>query len=366
MEQNSNFNETIIQNDEKIISPTSEKKKDFFDVLKMFSPGTSIRSALDDILRARMGALIVIDNDRVFDIADGGFKVNSKFSSQKLVELAKMDGAIILSKDMKKILYANTLLTPDVNLTTKETGTRHKAAERTAKHADTIVIAVSERKNKITLYYGETRYEIERSSEVLRRTAETLQILEKQKEIYNDLMKNLNILEINNLVTMSDVCEVLQRIEIIRRISDVVKKSLIELGKEGIIVSMRLKELIKNLSKEREMILRDYFKSKYSKIDAALNSMNFDFLLETSNLSRILFEELHDKSISPRGIRILNKTNLLEKEIRALIFGLKTLNKILDAEKESLARILKSEPVAEALIRDLNDLREKILVGKRI
>jgi len=44
-----------------------------------------------------------------------------------------MDGAIILSKDLKKILYANALLVPDTSIPTAETGTRHKTADRVAK-----------------------------------------------------------------------------------------------------------------------------------------------------------------------------------------------------------------------------------------
>ena len=73
-----------------------------FEVLKVFSPGTAIRTALDDILRARMGALIVVDKEGLFGIVEGGFRVNCRFSAQRLVELAKMDGAIILSKDFKR------------------------------------------------------------------------------------------------------------------------------------------------------------------------------------------------------------------------------------------------------------------------
>ena len=120
---------------------------ELIDVLKMFSPGTSIRSALDDVLRAKLGALIVIDKEGISSIVEGGFKINCKFVPQRLAELSKMDGATILSKDLKKILYANTFLDPNVNIMTKETGTRHKAAERTAKQFNTIVVSVSERKN---------------------------------------------------------------------------------------------------------------------------------------------------------------------------------------------------------------------------
>ena len=196
----------MIKNIEETISknlPVSEDKKDMsmLDVLKIVSPGTAIRTALDDILRSRMGALIVVDKEGLSGIVEGGFRVNCRFSAQRLVELAKMDGAIVLSNDLKKILYANTLLTPSAKILTKETGTRHKAAERTAKQFGTIVVAVSERKNKITLFFKEDGYFLEKTSEILRRAAETLQILEKQKDIFNDLISHLNVLEMTNVTT---------------------------------------------------------------------------------------------------------------------------------------------------------------------
>jgi len=342
-----------------------EKEGDIFEILKLFSPGTSMRTALDDIVRARMGALIVIDKEGLSTVLEGGFRINCKFSAQRLVELAKMDGAIVLSKDFKKILYVNTLLVPKI-LSTSETGTRHKAAERTSKQIKTIVIAVSERKNKITIYWGDKKHVLEDSSEILRRATETLQILEKQKEIFDDLLLHLNILEITNLVTAHDVCSVLQRMEIIGRISENVRKYLVGLGKEGIIVSMRLRELTKGLNSEREFLLKDYFGSKAQKVKATLNNMNFDFLLETTNLLRVLFEELYDKSVSPQGFRILNKTSLLEKDIKLLINSFKSLDKIFDADKSALEEFLRRKGSIDGLKSDLENLKEKILEGKSV
>ena len=343
-----------------------EREKDFVDVLKMFSPGTLIRSALNDLLRARMGALIVIDNEKLKGLIEGGFRINSKFSSQKLVELCKMDGGIIVSKDLKKILYANTLLTPSQRILTKETGTRHKAAERTAKQAQTIVVAVSERKNKISLYYKDTSYELAASSEILRRAVETLQILEKQKELFNDLVDNLNLLELKRLVTINDVSSVLQRLEIIKRISSIVKRYLAELGKEGMIVSMSLKEAVKNLDKEEKLIMKDYFGSKAIFSSKVLEKMDFDFLLEMTNISRMLFEELHDKSISPKGHRILSKTNLLEKYTGALVRKFKKLSKILIASDEELLEVFGNEGLVSFFKEEIFNLKEKISIGKRI
>jgi diadenylate cyclase len=277
-----------------------------------------------------------------------------------------MDGAIILSSDMKKILNANTLLIPDSKFITKETGTRHKAAERTAQQAETIVIAISERKRKITVYWKDISYVLEESSEILRKAAETLQILEKQKEIFDELLIHFNIAEITNIVVRSDICDILQRIEIIERISEKVKRYLIELGKEGVIVSMRLRELTKNLIREKEMILKDYFKLDNNVIKKIFQNMNFDILLENSNVMRIVFEDDQDHPIQPEGWRILHKTNLLEGDISLLINTLGNLENISDASKEKLFEIFKNELFTEDFIRTLDDLRNKIISGKKI
>lgn len=342
------------------------EKKTFSDVLKIFSPGTAIRTALDDILHAGMGALIVLEKEGISNIIDGGFRINCKFSPQRLVELAKMDGAIVLSNDLKKILYSNVFLNPNTKISTKETGTRHKAAERTAKQYGAIVIAVSERRRKTSLYFGEENYCLEETSEILRRAAETLQILEKQKENFDEMLSHLNVLEITNLVSMEDVCKVLQTSEIIRRISESVKRYLIELGKEGIIVSMRLKELVKNVQKERIEIISDYFSSGKTKKEEILSGINLDFLLETQNILRILFSEIHDKPISSGGFRILEKTNLLKKEIKLLVDTFETLDRVFDSDRNSLLDLFKNENLVDSILEELKKLKEKILMSKRI
>src|SRR3989339_852954 len=289
----------------KIESKPSSSKMELLDILKLLAPGTSLRNALNDIRMAKLGALIVVDKKGLSEICYGGFNVDCKFTPQRLIELSKMDSGIILSSNMKRILRVNTLLVPNISVKTNETGTRHQAAERTAKQMETLVIAISERRHKITIYYGNLNYELEHESSVRR--------------------KAMNTLEINNLVTISDVCGVLQRIEIIQRIYEQMKKYLIELGNEGVIVSMRLRELIKNLNWEKEMVLKDNFKD-YVRINNLLKTMNVNFLIETSNLSRTLFGELHDKMVVSKGRRILSKANILEKDIIILMRRYKTLD----------------------------------------
>src|SRR6056297_4145777 len=86
---------------------------EFFSVLRTVAPGTNFRTALNGALRIGKGALIVVENKNVSSLFEGGFRINATFTPQKLMELSKMDGAIIISGDLKRIVYANVLLTPD-------------------------------------------------------------------------------------------------------------------------------------------------------------------------------------------------------------------------------------------------------------
>jgi len=340
-----------------------EKKLTKLDILKKLSPGTGLRTGLNDIVSGKMGALILISNSKSNDIFEGGFKVNCKFTSKRLAELAKMDGAIILSEDFKKVLYVNSLLVPDRTFETTETGTRHQAAERTAKQTGALVIAVSERKSRISVYYGDSRYVLQNTEDLLRRATETLQILEKQREVFDELLMNLNILEITSLVSILDVCTILQRIEMVKKMANIINEYIIELGREGIIVRMRMKELIKGIEKKEEFIIRDYVQ-KFAKVRLFFDNLSFDGLLDVENISRLLFGEPSETKISPKGYRILDKTSLNVNETKNLINNFKSLEGIFNADEISLKKVLKNH--AESFKKEFDSLKEQILIGKKI
>jgi diadenylate cyclase len=142
-----------------------------------------------------------------------------------------MDGGIVISADQRRILYANVLFTPDATIPTNETGTRHKAAEKTAKQLNTLVITISERRKKTTLYYGNSKCYLRPAEEVFREISNTIQLLEKQREIFDELTNKIGLLEITNMVSVSDICKIIQRAEIILRNSETLKKDFIEVGK---------------------------------------------------------------------------------------------------------------------------------------
>jgi diadenylate cyclase len=340
-----------------------EKQVLKLEILKKFSSGTGLREGLNDIVNGNKGALIVISNENSGNLFKGGFKVNCKFTSKRLAELAKMDGGIILSEDFKKILYANTLLVPNPDLSSIETGTRHQAAERTAKQIQGLVIAVSERRGEITIYYGNSRYVLQHTEDLLRRATETLQILEKQKEVFTELLINLNVLEVTNLVSVSDVCSILQRLEMIKKMSEIINEYIVELGKEGIILRMRMRELVKGMDKKQESILKDYV-SKPAKAEQFLEDLNFEELLNLETIARILFGSSLESIISPRGYRILSKSGLSKDEIENLIRYFKNLEGIFNADEKILEKLLGEN--TEKFKEEISSLREQIMVGKRV
>jgi diadenylate cyclase len=313
---------------------------EFLSMLKMVSPGTNLRAAIEGILKAECGALIVIENDVTPNLIDGGFRVNCRFTPQRLVELSKMDGAMILSKDVKKINDANVLLTPDSKIKTSETGTRHKAAERTAKQAGTPVIAVSERRGEVTLFYKNIKYPLRSADVILRRANEHLHHMEKQREIFDKEIEKLNKLELRNHPSLHKAILATQKGRLIQKIAQDIKRNIIELGNEATLIKTRLKEITKDVDKEINLIIKDYTKLDLKKSKILLESLTYDEILDENNILRALAYEKLSQSNAIKGWRILSKTTLEEPEIAALIKHLGSLGKAIHSNPDAYSRIL--------------------------
>src|SRR3989344_4132388 len=318
-------------------------EEEFLNILKMVSPGTNLRTAIDGILKAECGALIVVENEQTPALLDGGFRVNCKFTSQKLVELSKMDGAMVLSNDMKKIMDANVLLTPDNKIKTSETGTRHKAAERTSKQTGTLVIAISERKSEITLFYKNIRYPLKSSDFILRRANEHLHHLEKQREIFDKEIEKLNKLELKNHPSLQKALTVLQKGRLIQKIAQDLKKSIIELGNEGTLIKTRLKEVMKDVDKETNFVIKDYTKLDTKKSKLLLDTLSYDEVLDEGNILRALAYEKLLQNNQIKGWRILSKTSLPESDIAAIIKNTGSLGKAIYSNISEYISILGEE-----------------------
>jgi diadenylate cyclase len=326
---------------------TAEKEKEeivteeeFNSILRRLSPGTNMRSALDGALKAGKGALAVVENEKLIQVMDGGFKVNCKFTPQRFVELCKMDGAIILSRDLKKIIYANVLLTPTSKIKTSETGTRHKAAERTAKQISDLVIAISERKKEINVFYKNVKYHLKMSDEILREVTSKMQILEKHKEIFDSYIEKLNKTELKNISNLENAIKAIQKGKIIIKISSELKKKVIELGEEGILIKTRLKEMLEGIESETGLIIKDYTRLDLKKSKLLLDSLTYEELMEKENILKLLDYEHIRISTQPKGWRILSKTSLEQQEINQLIKEIGNLSKIINSSSKNYLNLL--------------------------
>ncbi len=284
------------------------------DALREIAPGRPLREGLDRVLQANMGALIVVgDGPEVLSICSGGFLLDAEFSPQRLSELAKMDGAIILAADASRIARANVHLVPDPRLPTSETGTRHRTAERVARSIDVPVIAVSEDMAVITMYRREDKHQLSSIPRLLGRANQALQTLERYRDRLDSVTSALSALEVEDLVTVRDVVTVLQRAEMVRRIAEEVEGYIVELGTDGRLVRLQLEELMAGVEDERRQVVRDYLHDDGPRaVDAAMDSLAglpTESLLDVSAVARLL--DLYgaggdlDGSVSPRGYRLL-------------------------------------------------------------
>src|SRR5882672_12726382 len=263
-----------------------------------------------------MGALIVVgDAPEVLNICSGGFLLDAEFTPQRLSELAKMDGAIILASDGTRVARANVHLVPDPDIPTTETGTRHRTAERVARQIAVPVITVSEEMSMVSVHYQGMKQTLELIPRVLARADQALQILGRYKTRLDGVSGALSALEVEDLVTLRDVVTVLQRTEMVRRIAEEIEGHIVELGVDGRLVRLQLEELMGGVEDDRRLVIRDYFHEDAEwHLDQALETLAE---LETDDLLdlKTLASTLHlagagidlDVSLQPRGHRLLSK-----------------------------------------------------------
>lgn len=339
------------------------------EALKMVAPGTKLREGLDNIIDGKTGALIVVGNTKeVLDIIHGGFYINCEYSPSHIYELSKMDGAIILSSDCKKILYANVQLFPCRLIPSHETGTRHKTAERVAKQTGLLVIAISQRRGVITLYRGSYKYVLKDISDILNKANQAVQTLGKYKNSLDKAMDSLTSLEFKNRVSLYEVARAIQKMEMVWRIGNEINFFISELGTEGRLLNMQVKELMEGVKEDRVNLIKDYVKGQYKDLKSLIDKigqLDYNELLDLDLISNLLgYDEgvnTLDIKVEPRGFRILSKipripSNILENLINAS----GTLEKIVNTSPQELNSIpgigkVRSASIAEGLKRLKNE-----------
>ncbi|HUW01310.1 MAG TPA: DNA integrity scanning diadenylate cyclase DisA, partial [Acidimicrobiales bacterium] len=288
------------------------------DALARVAPGTPLRDGIDRVVRSKAGALLVLSDEAdVLSICSGGFLVDAPYSPQRLSELAKMDGAIILSTDGGRIARANVHLVPDPSVPTSETGTRHRTAERVARSLDVPVVSASEEMGVINVYAGGNKRQLQEVGHLLDRANQALQTLERYKVRLDDAITNLTAVEVEDVVTLRDVVAVIQRGEMVHRIADEIETMIIELGVDARLLRLQLDELYGEIDDELDLVVADYLPAGRS-VAETLNAMSHLSDDEVSNL-RLTADALSPGSdssdlaqeVAPKGMRLLHRVSRL-------------------------------------------------------
>ena len=328
-------------------------------VLAMLAPGTPLREGIERVIRAGRGALMVIGwTPEVEPLVSGGFVIDIGATSQRVAELAKMDGAMVLNADASRILRANVHLVPDPSIETSETGTRHRSAERTARQTGQPVIAVSEAMGMVNLYYGHDKRVVEEVSALLFRANQALSTLERYRARLDEVSATLSAREVEDAVTVRDAVLTLQRAEMLRRIAREVDDLVVELGSEGRLIQLQLDELVASVADERELVVRDYLADRRRKLGRVLDDMaefSTEELLDTGQVAQVISyadDEL-DRPVTARGYRLLSRIPRLPPVVvDRLVDAFGTLPRIMEA---TIADLDEVEGVGESRARTIQD-----------
>ncbi len=329
------------------MSPRRELPAELAKVLALVAPGTGLREAIDNIIWARNGALVVVANPRKLEnmnVVSGGLRIDCEFTPMRLYELAKMDGALIVSPDVSYIHYANAQLTPDPTFPSEETGLRHLAGHRTAQQTGDLVVVVSERRRIVTLYRGPYGpHVLEDIGVVLSKANSALATLEKFTRRLREEARVLTLHEYDGIVTLREVVTAVATFEYTVRIADEIENYVRELGQEGRLVEMQLEQAFHNVPEQYDALIRDYAAEgfDYKEVRERLHELSNEELSDPEEMARVLgygsVGPTEEVFLKPRGYRQLVRVPRLPGRVaEKLIEEFGTLKELLEATEDDL------------------------------
>lgn len=354
----------------------SAQEDRLIEALRMLAPGTELRDAIDNIVKARHGALLVFtDEEEVSPMISGGIDLDIPLQPMILYELCKMDGAVLLSADGSHILHANVQLMPDARISSQETGTRHRTAERVAKQIDALCISISAARDVVTVYVGDIRHYMDPIRTILDKADQALRTLERFRTRWAEASTSLSLAEFQNAVSMNDVLLVLQRIEMMLVIVHLIQSYIVQLGTEGRLVQLQLEDMLVGIPEERGDIIADYLPEvRPSPVDTTgtlpISQVRSVDLLSLTYVAESLgfgADVVLDEQVQPRGLRLLHKIPRLNEYVTHAVadhFG--DLSRVLDASLDELAAVPGVGFQRAAEIKDgLNRVHDSLLLERR-
>ncbi len=332
-----------------------ELSKEQLAILERTAPGTPLREAIDLIMQLGKGGLIVVaDRDAISPLIAAGFELDAPFTPQAVAELSKMDRAVVVDPPLRAILYANAHLTPDPAIPSQETGTRHRAAEQTAKQLGCPVIAISEERRRTTIYLGDWKYELQDPLTLLAHASQALLILDRYRAELNELLAELGPLEFERRVFPYHVAVIIQKIVQMLELEEELKRLLLELGEHRKLPERQLRGLMRGVREELELIVLDFQKDPKVPVEKVIQEImelsSEDRLSSEAVLRPLGFDEEDlERPRSSRGYRLLHKIPRLPMPvIERLVGEFGSLDQI---ERQGRRQLQRIKGVAEVRAR---------------
>lgn len=341
------------------------------ELLTMMAPGKPLRKGLDRIMDANLGVLMffVEDAQKYIDtnVIQLGFKIDIDFEPEKLYELAKMDGAIVLNRDGSRILYANVQLNTDSSIPSSETGMRHRTAHKLAIQSQKLVIAVSKRRSTISAFYGKEKYELLSEAVLFSRLNQEITIAQRYKQNFYELIEVLNSEESSNTVSLYDVSEIISKGLLTVRITQRSEIYLKEMGDLAGSAYLEHREILSTVPKVLGAIIIDYTAS-VPEFDSCEEALSMFDSIKTENLLDLFLiaqrlgykkdsdEGLKETILTPRAFRLLYSTKLPQTSIKTIIGKYENLTNLLNVSLDDLSAIggigkRKARIITSALMR---------------
>ncbi len=316
------------------------------DLLRRFAPGTPLRTAAELIMAQGTGALIIIGTGpKVDEVVTGGFwLVDVTFTAQRLAELAKMDGGIVVDDQANTIRAANVHFMPDPKIETAETGTRFRTADRLARQTDAAVLAVSEEGHlRAEVFSGAARFTLQSVTELLAEANHRLQSLERMRYQFDDSVARLDRYEADGLASVRDAVGVIQRAAVIRSIGRDLDTIAAEIGDEASLISLQAEDLEDGVAEIAELVNVDYSPRKPRKASSMwkkLDDLDHDDLFSAEAIAEALGYPSLDHGVTPRGMRALAEIPRLPDSVRdAILRRFGTYEKLINASDDQLAEV---------------------------
>ena len=346
------------------IPTENQKDRELIATLKLLSPGTALRDGIEYILQANTGGLIVVgDSPEVLNLTEGGFRINCPYLPSRLSELAKMDGAIILSSDIKRIVRANVTLKVNPSVSSNETGLRHRAAEKFAKETGNIVLALSRRRNTLTLYTKNQNYLFRDRPTLISGANQTMLSLTQYAKTLQHVLATLNWAELSGTVSLRNVVTAIQACERVRRTEYDLNLYRIELGTGALSLQLIPNELTFEIDRAL-LIIKDYYNEEFKEESQAykhifgLNETELSDVRKVCDVLGYLHNDIEsEETFIPRGFRMLSQISRIPiKIVENIVERFESLDAIITSNINTLQDVegvgkLRATAIKEALVQ---------------